>query len=70
MLIITCNKTARSLGHACQLGKHTRQPFASSVFITSKPFALVHCDAWTSPVPSTLGYKYYLVMLDDFTHYC
>jgi len=70
MSIITCNKTARSLCHACQLGKHTRLTFASSVSITSEPFALVHCDVWTSPVPSTSGYKYYLVMLDDFTHYC
>jgi histone deacetylase 1/2 len=70
MSIITCNKAARSLCHACQLGKHTRLPFASSVSTTSEPFALVHCDVWTSPVPSTSGYKYYLVMLDDFTHYC
>ena len=69
MSIIMCNKAARSLCHACQLGKHTCLPFASSVLITSELFALVHCDVWTSPVPSTSGYKYYLVMLDDFTHY-
>ena len=34
-----------------------------------QPFALVHCDVWTSPVLSTLGYKYYLVMPDDFSHF-
>lgn len=70
MSVISCNKAALSLCHACQLGKHTRLPFASSVSITSEHFALVHCDVWTtSPVPSTLAYKYYLVML-DVTHYC
>jgi hypothetical protein len=32
-------------------------------------FDLIHCDLWTSPVPSASGYKYYLVILDDCTHY-
>jgi hypothetical protein len=52
MPVITFNKAAH-LCHACQLGKHTRLPFASSVSITSKPFALVDCDVWTSLVLST-----------------
>jgi hypothetical protein len=34
------------------------------------PFELVHCHVWTSPVTSISGYRYYLVMLDAFTHYC
>jgi len=59
-----------SLCHACRLGKHTRLPFSTSTSRTSSPFELVHCDVWTSPVPSVSGYIYYLVMLDDFTHYC
>ena len=67
---ITCTKSDRSLCHACQLGKHTRLPFSTSTSRTSSPFELVHCDVWTSPVPSISGYSYYLVMLDDFTHYC
>jgi len=67
---ITCTKTDRSLCHACQLGKHTRLPFSTSTSRTSSPFELVHCDVWTSPVPSISGYRYYLVLLDDFTHYC
>jgi len=33
------------------------------------PFELVHCDVWTSPVASVSGYQYYLVLLDDFTHF-
>jgi IS30 family transposase len=35
----------------------------------SKPFDLVHCDLWTSPVLSISGFKYYLVILDDYSHF-
>lgn len=33
------------------------------------PFQIVHADVWTSPVTSFSGYKYYLVLIDDYTHY-
>lgn len=55
--------------HACQLGRHVRLPFYGSSSRTSKAFELIHCDLWTSPLPSLTGYKYYLVVLHDFTHY-
>jgi hypothetical protein len=55
--------------HACQLGKHTRLPFCSSSHCTEHAFDLMHLDLWTSLVISVLGYKYYPVILDDFTHY-
>jgi transposase InsO family protein len=29
----------------------------------------VHLDVWTSPIYSNYGYKYYVVLLDDYTHY-
>jgi hypothetical protein len=29
----------------------------------------LHFDVWTSPVYSNSGYKYYVVLLDDYTHY-
>lgn len=67
---IMCNKAAHSLWHACQLGKRTCLPFAPSASTTSEPFTLLHCDIWTSPIPSNLGYNYYLVMLDDFSRFC
>jgi hypothetical protein len=67
---IQCNKAARRICHACQLGKHARLPFASSVSSTFATFELLHCDVWTSPVLSICSYKYYLVIVDDFTHYC
>jgi hypothetical protein len=30
---------------------------------------LIHADVWTSPTFSFSGYKFYLVLIDDFTHY-
>ena len=67
---VSCNKVDRSLCHSCQLGKHTRLPFSSSHSITHAPFELVHCDVWTSPINSLSGFSYYLVCLDDYSHYC
>jgi hypothetical protein len=32
-------------------------------------FQLIHCDLWTSPITSISSYKYYLVILDDYSHY-
>jgi hypothetical protein len=64
--LLSCNNSGRSLCHSCQLGKHARLPFVSSTSRTAAPFELVHCDVWTSPVPSISGYSYYLVILDDF----
>jgi hypothetical protein len=47
---IQCNKATCRICHSCQLGKHARLPFASSVSSTLAPFELLHCDVWTSPV--------------------
>jgi hypothetical protein len=66
---IQCTSTKHDFCHACQLGKHTRLPFCSSSHRAEHPFDLIHLDFWTSPVVSVSGSKYYLVILDDFTHY-
>jgi len=58
-----------SLCHVCQLGRHSRLPFSHSMSRASKHFELIHCDLWTSPIMSLSSDKYYLVCLDDFTHY-
>jgi hypothetical protein len=52
-----------------QLGRHVRLPFPTSSSRTSHVFQLLHCDLWTSPITSVSGYKYYLVILDDYSHY-
>jgi hypothetical protein len=64
---IQCTSNKHDFCHACQLGKHTRLPFSSSSH--RHPFDLIHLDLWTSPVVSVSSSKYYLVILDDFTHY-
>jgi hypothetical protein len=65
-----CNKRElETLCHACQLGRHVRLPFSSSNSRASANFDLIHCDLWTSPIPSVSGYKYYLIILDDCSHY-
>jgi hypothetical protein len=65
-LAIRCSRSSLELCHACQLGRHTRLPFSSSSTCTKQPFDIIHCDLWTSSIASVSGYKYYLVILDDF----
>jgi hypothetical protein len=55
--------------HAWQLGRHTRMHFASSRSRAVNNFDLIHCDLRTLLVVSVSGYKYYLVILDDGSHY-
>jgi hypothetical protein len=67
---ISCNKhNIDHVCHACQLGRQVRLPFSVSNSRATRPIDLIHCDLWTSPVVSVSGYKYYLVILDDSTHY-
>lgn len=49
--------------------KHMLLPFKESTNVSSLPFQLLHCDVWTSQIMSNSGYKFYLVILDDFSHY-
>jgi hypothetical protein len=64
-----CSKSSPHSCHACRLGKHARLPFSSSQNCSFFPFQLLHMDVWTSPVVSISGYQFYLVILDDYTHY-
>jgi hypothetical protein len=43
--------------------------FSTSTSRVVQAFDLVHCDLWTSPVLSLSGYKYYLVIMDDYSHF-
>jgi hypothetical protein len=66
---IQCTSKKHDFCHACQLSKHTRLPFCSSSHHVEHHFDLIHHDFWTSHVVSVSGSKYYLVILDDYTHY-
>jgi hypothetical protein len=54
---------------ACRLGKHVRLPINDSVNASLFPFQSIHYDVWTSPVVSNSNFKFYLDVLDDFSHY-
>jgi hypothetical protein len=66
---VICSRRSHDFCQACQLGCHTRVPFISSTSRADNNFDLIHCDLWTSPVVSVCGYKYYLVILDDCSHF-
>jgi hypothetical protein len=67
---IKCNKVCRPyVCHACQLGKHVRLPFSLSTIASSAIFDLIHCNLWTSPIISNSCFQYYLVIVDDYSHY-
>ena len=69
LLLFHVIRVLEILCHACQLGRHAHLPFATSNSRALNNFDLVHCDLWTSPVVSVSGYKYYLVILDDCSHF-
>lgn len=62
----SCSKSNTHSCHACRLGKHVHLPFQSSNNVCSSPSQLLHCDVWTSPIPSNCGFQFYLVVLDDY----
>lgn len=54
---------------ACQLGKHVKLSFTSSTSVLLFPFELIHSDVWISLIKSLSGVKYYVIFVDDFSHY-
>jgi hypothetical protein len=66
---VICSRRTHDLCHACQLGHHTRLPFIISNSCVDNNFYLIHYDMWTSLIVSVSVYKYYLVILDDHSHF-
>ncbi|KAI3751228.1 hypothetical protein L2E82_22276 [Cichorium intybus] len=66
---INCHALDKLLCSSCQLGKNIKLPFISSTSCTVMPFDILHTDIWTSPIVSTMGHRYYLVIVDDFTNF-
>jgi hypothetical protein len=44
-------------------------PFVSFASFVDNNFDLIHCELWISPIVSISGHKYYLVILDDRSHF-
>lgn len=54
----------------CNMAKSHKLQFSVSTSHTTAPFQLVHMDVWgPSPIPSNKGFRYYLLVIDDFTRY-
>lgn len=67
---LRCNKQDHtSVCDACQLDKQIKLSFHSSDSTVTAPFDIVHSDLWTSPVLSLSGHKYYVLFLDQFSHF-
>jgi hypothetical protein len=66
---VVCSKRTHDFCYACQLGCHIHLPFVGSNSCADNNFDLRHCDLWTSPIVSVSGYKYFLVILDDYSHF-
>ena len=67
---LLCNKhDLSSVCDACQIGKQIKLPFSNSDTTVTAPFEIIHSDVWTSPVLSLSGMKYYVLFLDQFTHF-
>ncbi|KAI3797236.1 hypothetical protein L1987_32491 [Smallanthus sonchifolius] len=67
---IPCNKDSTDhFCHSCQVSNSKRLPFVDSNSVTFAPFDIIHCDLWTSPIISKSGYKYYMVLIDNFSQF-
>ena len=54
----------------CLVGKMHQLPFPVSNKSVSSPFALIHADLWgPAPIMSYTGFRYYLVLVDEFTKF-
>jgi hypothetical protein len=66
---VHCSRRTHDIYHACQLSRHSHMPFVSSTSHAENNFDLIHCDLWTSAIGSVSGYKYYMAILDDCSHF-
>nr|GEY08400.1 protein DETOXIFICATION 16-like [Tanacetum cinerariifolium] len=61
--------TSPSYPKAFLLVKHVRLPFSPSEIVVTSPFDIIYLDLWTSPLSSVSDIKYYVLFLDQFSHY-
>ena len=62
--------SSKSICHACKLGKLARMPLASVQHTSQRPFDIIHSDVWgPAPILSNLGFKYFVLFVDDYTQF-
>ena len=54
---------------ACKLGKLHQESFLSVAVKTNKPLQLIHLDVWGPLNIFIEGYRFYLLFVDDFSHF-
>lgn len=53
----------------CAISKSHKLRFHSNKVIALFPFYLIHSDVWMSSTPSTSGFRYYILLSDDYSRY-
>ena len=53
----------------CYCNKSHKLHFSQSIFVSSAPLEIIFSDVWTSSIPSTDNFKYYVIFVYHFTHY-
>lgn len=54
---------------SCQIGKHHFVCYLLRNKRVDYPFEFVHSDIWgPASVSSTLGFRYFIIFIDDFSH--
>jgi len=67
-LFLKVNSCSNEKCLICPLAKQTRLPFSSSSITTTSSFDLIHVDIWGGyKIPSILGARYFLTIVDDHT---
>ena len=68
-IFIDCNKACKTFCSSCPLGKHSKLPFYDFMSHTVSSFYIIHSDLWTSPILSSSGHCYYVLVLDDYSKF-
>ena len=52
---------------SCQLGKHVRSSFRHVESRVDSPSSVIHSDIWDPSRVSSMGYKYFVTFIDEFS---
>ena len=52
---------------SCQLGKHVRSSFKHAASHVDSLFSVIHSDIWGPSRVSSLGYRYFITFIDEFS---
>jgi transposase InsO family protein len=69
-LPVSSRPNKHSVCEFCQYEKFKQLLFTPSSRVTTSLLELIHSDVWTSPTMSLGGCRYYVMFIDDFSHFC